>query len=139
MDAAGVLIGIDLGQTACKAVALDPARGVVAMAAHGYPTSQPRPDWAEQDPADWLAAAASACREIVTACGADDAAVAVTGATHNAVLVDSSGAAVRPCITLRATRAGAQAQRINRELDSELRSPARNRAGADWPHPSSRG
>jgi xylulokinase len=131
----GLLIGIDLGQTACKALALDPARGVVAVAARGYPTAQPRPGWAEQDPEDWLAAAAAACREVVTARDAPIVAVALTGATHSAVLIDAAGAAVRPCITLRDTRAGAEAERINRELGGELFTRARNRAGPDWTAP----
>ena len=131
-----VLLGIDLGQTACKAVALDPASGVVAAAAHGYPTSQPQPGWVEQDPRDWLTAVASACREVVaTAAGAEIVAVTLTGATHNAVLIAASGAPVRPCITLRDTRATAQAQRIAGELGAELLVRARNPAGADWTAP----
>jgi xylulokinase len=132
---AGALIGIDLGQTACKAVALHPELGIVASSAHGYPTSTPRAGWAEQDPDDWLTAAASACQEVVSASSAEILAVAVSGATHNAVLVDQAGTPVRPCITLRDGRAAAQAERLNRELAGDLLSRARNRASAGWTAP----
>ena len=102
---AEVLIGIDLGQTACKLVALHPTRGVIATAQRGYPTAQPRPGWAEQEPEDWVRAAAGACSEVVRAAGAPILGVALTGATHNAVLLDSEGDPVRPCIALRDGRA----------------------------------
>jgi xylulokinase len=130
-----MLIGIDLGQSACKAVALDPVRGVCATATSGYPTSHPFPGRAEQNPQDWLRAAASACREVVGRAGGEVTGVAVTGATHNAVLLDGAGVPLRPCITLRDTRAGAQAERINRQLGSELLRRARNRASAGWTAP----
>ncbi len=135
MRGAGVVIGIDLGQTACKALALDPDHGVVATAARSYPTSHPRPGWAEQDPEDWVRAAGGACREVVAAAGTEVLGVALTGATHNAVMIDEAGAPARACITLRDTRAEAQAQRLNHELGAELLRRARNRASAGWTAP----
>jgi xylulokinase len=141
MAGGGVLIGVDLGQTACKAVALHPTGGVVATAESGYPTSQPWPGWAEQEPDDWLRAGAAACREVVAraaavAAGAEEIlGLAITGATHNAVLIDAAGAPVRPCITLRDGRSAAQAERINRQLGAELLRRARNRASAGWTAP----
>jgi xylulokinase len=136
MSAASVLVGIDIGQTACKAVALQPGRGVLATSSRVHPSSQPRRGWAEQDPDDWLAGVAAACREVLDAVGRDVAAVAVTAATHNAVLVDGAGTPVRPCITLRDQRAADQAERLNRELGVALLRRARNCASPGWTAPA---
>ncbi|MFZ0088087.1 MAG: FGGY family carbohydrate kinase [Solirubrobacteraceae bacterium] len=135
MAAPRVLVGIDLGQTACKATALEPERGIVAAAAQGYVTAQPHVGWAEQDPADWLAAATACCRELGLAPGTKVVGVAVTGATHNFVLIDAAGAPVRPAITLRDGRATEQAERLNEKLGPELLRRARNVASAGWTAP----
>ncbi|MEP4754187.1 MAG: FGGY family carbohydrate kinase, partial [Nitratireductor sp.] len=46
-------LGIDFGTSAVKAVALDAAGGVHALASAAYQTAKPAPDRAEQDPRDW--------------------------------------------------------------------------------------
>ena len=53
MPAGAPLVGIDVGTTGVKAIALSPADGtVLARAEEGYPLSTPRPGWSEQDPED---------------------------------------------------------------------------------------
>ena len=47
------LVGIDVGTTATKGLAIDPDGTVLARAEAEYPLSTPRPGWAEQDPEDW--------------------------------------------------------------------------------------
>ena len=59
-----VVLGLDLGTSGLKAVALDAAGRTVAECTHGYPLSTPRPGWTEQSPADWVNAAAAALKEI---------------------------------------------------------------------------
>jgi xylulokinase len=49
-------IGLDLGTSGLKAVALRASGEVVARAIAGYPTSRPSPRAAEQDPGDWITA-----------------------------------------------------------------------------------
>ena len=48
-----VLIGIDVGTTATKGLAIAPDGRVVAREEAEYPLSTPRPGWSEQDPEDW--------------------------------------------------------------------------------------
>ena len=67
------LIGLDVGTTGVKAIALSPDGEVLATAAHGYPLSTPQAGWAEQNPEDWWQAAEAALAEV--AVGALDAAV----------------------------------------------------------------
>lgn len=49
-------IGLDLGTSGLKGIALDARGEVVARASAEYPTSRPSPHAAQQDPADWIAA-----------------------------------------------------------------------------------
>jgi sugar (pentulose or hexulose) kinase len=51
-----VAVGLDLGTSGLKGVAVDAAGRVLARASGAYPTSRPTPGCAEQDPGDWLGA-----------------------------------------------------------------------------------
>ena len=55
-----VTIGLDLGTSGLKAVAVTVAGEILARAQASYPTQRPEPLAAEQAPADWLAAVAAA-------------------------------------------------------------------------------
>ena len=54
------LVGLDVGTTGVKAVAISPDGELLGVAEEGYPLSTPRPGWAEQDPEDWWRAAQAA-------------------------------------------------------------------------------
>jgi hypothetical protein len=59
------LIGLDIGTTAVKALAVNEDDGaIVARCEVGYPLSTPRPGWAEQDPEDWWRATEKALAEL---------------------------------------------------------------------------
>jgi xylulokinase len=49
-----VLIGIDVGTTATKAVLIDARGNRLADFSRPHPTHRPQPDYAEQNPHDWL-------------------------------------------------------------------------------------
>ena len=50
-------IGLDVGTTGVKAVAIAEDGTVLARAEHGYPLSTPQPGWSEQNPEDWATSA----------------------------------------------------------------------------------
>ncbi len=50
------LVGLDVGTSAVKGVAIDPEGTVLALAEAEYPLSTPQPGWSEQNPEDWWAA-----------------------------------------------------------------------------------
>src|SRR5258708_24010313 len=52
-----VFIGLDLGTSGLKGVALDESGAVLGDGSAGYPTHRPAAQAAEQDPADWERAA----------------------------------------------------------------------------------
>ena len=53
---ADAYIGLDLGTSGLKGVALAADGTVIARASAGYPTNRPAPGACEQDPGDWIAA-----------------------------------------------------------------------------------
>jgi hypothetical protein len=60
-------VGVDLGTSSVKVVAVDESGRCVARARAGYPTSQPEDGAAEQDPADWLTACDIAIGKVAAA------------------------------------------------------------------------
>ncbi len=60
-----LVLGLDLGTSAVKAVAVGAGSGAVAATGSAaYPTHSPLPEQAEQDPADWLRAAREAVADL---------------------------------------------------------------------------
>ena len=55
-----IVLGMDIGTSGTKALAVNEAGSTVASALVEYPLHTPKPDWAEQDPADWERAAIEA-------------------------------------------------------------------------------
>ncbi len=47
------VVGLDVGTTAVKALALSEDGEILARAEREYGLSTPRPGWSEQDPYDW--------------------------------------------------------------------------------------
>ena len=47
------LLGIDIGTSGTKILAIDETGKIIAGATEEYPLSSPRPLWAEQNAADW--------------------------------------------------------------------------------------
>ena len=53
------LIGLDVGTTGVKGIAISGDGVLLATASEEYELSTPKPGWAEQDPEDWWRAAQS--------------------------------------------------------------------------------
>src|SRR5690348_6904415 len=88
------LVGIDVGTTSVKAVAVSPEGTVLARAESGYPLHSPRAGWAEQDPADWW----RATEEALDALGFEPAAIGLSGQMHGLVALDREQRVLRPAI-----------------------------------------
>ena len=87
-----LVIGLDIGTSGCKGVAVD-RRGRIAAAASGsYRLYSPRVGWAEQDVNEVWRAAAGALAKVVgqVARGRIDG-VCLSGAMHSLVPVDAHG------------------------------------------------
>ena len=64
---ADVYLGLDLGTSGLKAVALDASGAILARADAAYPTHQPVAGAYEQDPGDWLRAVEQATARLAEA------------------------------------------------------------------------
>ena len=88
------LVGLDVGTTGVKALALSPEGDVLARAEEEYALSTPRPGWAEQDPEDWFRAAERA----LAALGTEPTAIGLSGQMHGLVVLDQRADVLRPAI-----------------------------------------
>ena len=72
-----LVLGVDVGTTACKAVLLNEHARVIAEADHPHDLHSPQPGWAEEDPADWWRGTVATANEVLA--GQDPAAVHAVG------------------------------------------------------------
>jgi xylulokinase len=107
------VVGLDVGTTGVKGIAVAPDGTVAAVAEHGYPLSTPQAGWSEQNPEDWWRAT-----EVVLGAlgaelgGAHIAGIGLTGQMHGLVAVDSSDSVIRPAILWNDQRTGAECAEI---------------------------
>jgi xylulokinase len=106
------VLGIDFGTSAVKALVLDDAGAVTAVASAPCAVRRPRPGWAEADPRDWMEAAAAAVRQAVAAADQEPVrAVGLAGQMHGVVVSDANGNPLRPALLWPDRRAAPQLDR----------------------------
>lgn len=99
-------IGLDLGTTRCKAVALGEGR-VLAQSRRSYPLLQGEPGQAEQDVNEVITAAVAVLRELREQLGdTKPVGLAFSGAMHSLLAVDAAGTPLAPALTWADTRPG---------------------------------
>jgi xylulokinase len=108
-----VLIGLDVGTTGVKGVAITEDGEVAATASETYPLSTPRPGWAEQDPEDWWRAAQACLARL------PEGPVGLSGQMHGLVVLDGAGAPLRPAILWNDQRTAAECAEIERRIGLE--------------------
>jgi xylulokinase len=110
------LVGIDVGTTGVKAVAISPEGEVLARAERGYPLSTPRPGWSEQDPEDWWRATEEALAELDVG---EIAGIGFSGQMHGLVVLDEAARALRPAILWNDQRTAAECAEIEERVGLE--------------------
>jgi len=111
----GCLLGIDIGTSATKTIICDDNGKTLASAAEEYPIYQPKPNWSEQDPADWLNATKKTIRAVIEKAGikgADIRGIGLSGQMHGAVLLGKTHEVLRPAILWNDQRTGAECDQI---------------------------
>jgi xylulokinase len=106
------LVGLDIGTTGVKALALSEDGTVAGRAEDEYPLSIPRPGWAEQDPDDWVRAADAALHALDT----EDKSVGLSGQMHGLVALDSQQRVLRPAILWNDQRTAAECAEIEERV-----------------------
>ncbi|RTH03065.1 xylulokinase, partial [Thermus scotoductus] len=125
-----VVIGLDLGTSGLKGVALDENGRKVAEARASYPLATPRPGWTEQDPADWAKALREVLRGLKANIGNEEVlAVGLSGQMHGAVFLDAEGHPLLPAPLWNDQRTEAEARWIEEVIPRpELVQRTGNRA-----------
>src|SRR5262245_1543609 len=102
------IVGVDVGTTGVKAIAISPTGEVLARAEEEYPLSIPQPGWAEQGPEDWWRATERVLE--------DDGPLGFSGQMHGLVLLDADGQVLRPAILWNDQRTGAECAEIEETI-----------------------
>ncbi len=124
----GITLGLDIGTTAVKALALDETGRVLAAADRQYGYRTPQAGWVEQDAEDWWRLAGECVREVCSGAihrahgGAMNRAATVTALAlstqgDTVVPLDDAGRPLAPAITWMDNRSLPQVARMDAEAD----------------------
>ncbi len=89
-----LLMGMDIGTSACKAALFDPEGNVMCRSTEEYPVYYPAPGYVEQNPLEWWEAVCRAVRRMIDASRVDVrqiAGIGVAGQSWSAIPVDRQG------------------------------------------------
>src|SRR3954453_1973525 len=109
----GLIVGVDVGTTAVKAVAIDADGNVLAREEESYELSTPQAGWAEQDPDEWVRAAERTLSRL------DATSVGFSGQMHGLVALGQNDLPLRPAILWNDQRTGAECAEIERRIGLE--------------------
>src|SRR2546428_9171369 len=108
------ILGLDVGTTGVKALAIDEEGRVLAKAEEPYPLSTPQPGWSEQDPEDWWRASQRALAALPQA-----DAIGFSGQMHGLVVLDEHERVLRPAILWNDQRTAAECVEIEERVGLE--------------------
>src|SRR5215831_10460699 len=125
-----IALGIDIGTSSVKVLALDSDGHVVAISSAPYPLQHDAHSGSfEVDPEDWWSATCQATRACLAKGSIEAqeiAAIGLSGNMSSVVLVDRSGKAIRPAMLLADARGSEEVQTIPAELREEIQSTTHN-------------
>ncbi|MBS0266707.1 MAG: xylulokinase [Planctomycetes bacterium] len=96
-----VFLGIDIGTSGTKTLAMRADGKILASATAEYPLSSPRPGWSEQDPEHWWQASIKTVKAVLKAGKikpADVAGIGLSGQMHGSVFLDAKQNVIRPAL-----------------------------------------
>src|SRR3954467_899198 len=112
-----VFLGIDVGTSGTKTLAIDEAGKILAEASQGYPCYYPQPLWSEQDPEDWGKATVATIQKVINKAklkAADVKAIGLSGQMHGSVFLDKSGKVIRRALLWNDQRTKEECDEIER-------------------------
>jgi xylulokinase len=110
-----ITLGIDIGTSGTKTLAIDERGTILASATAEYPCSHPRPGWSEQDPQLWWEATEKTLQAVLAAgkfAPGDVAGIGLSGQMHGSVFLDSAGEVIRPALLWNDQRTAAECAEI---------------------------
>jgi xylulokinase len=111
-----VVVGLDIGTSGARALAVDESGKVLADASAEYPILSPRPGWSEQDPEQWWRGATVAIRKVAGAAGGRVVGIGLAGQMHGSVFLDPRDRVIRPALLWNDQRTDRQCRQITETL-----------------------
>jgi len=112
-------IGLDLGTTNCKAVALDADGSLLGSASSEHRLYTPQSGWGEQRAEDvWAGALAVLSSLTQQIPGRAAAGICLSGAMHSSLAVDAAGDPLAPALTWADLRSATQVPELRRRCDA---------------------
>ena len=116
----GVTLGIDVGTSAVKVLAMSLRGDVIAHSSAPLAMATPRPGWAEQDPESWWLATRSAINAVIAQlAGTPVLCVGLSGQMHSSVFLDRTGTVVRPALLWCDARTTDECAALTREIGED--------------------
>lgn len=112
-----IFLGIDIGTSGTKTLAVNARGKILAEATSLYPSYHPRPLWSEQDPEDWWQATVKTVRAAVRRAKAKPAevkAIGLSGQMHGSVFLDKKQRVIRRALLWNDQRTAAECEEIER-------------------------
>ncbi len=108
-----ITLGIDIGTSGTKTLAIDERGTILASATAEYPCSHPRPGWSEQHPDLWWDATVKTVQQVLGKVRAEDVAgIGLSGQMHGSVFLDAVGRVIRPALLWNDQRTVAECREI---------------------------
>jgi xylulokinase len=96
-----VFLGIDIGTSGTKTLAMRDDGVILASATVEYPLSSPRPGWSEQEPSHWWKAVVESVRKVMKSAKlkpAEVGGIGLSGQMHGSVFLDKTHSVIRPAL-----------------------------------------
>ena len=110
-----VFLGVDIGTSGTKTLAIDEQGKILADATAEYPLYHPKPLWSEQDPEDWWKATVQTIRAAVKKAkvkAGDVKAIGLSGQMHGSVFLDKQNRVIRRALLWNDQRTGEECAEI---------------------------
>ncbi|WAH37968.1 xylulokinase [Alicyclobacillus dauci] len=119
-----IAIGIDVGTSGTKVIAVSEQGKVLTSAVAGYPMSVPRTGWAEQKPLDWWSGTVRATRTVMgyvvrNVPSYEVISIGFSGQMHGLVPLDNNKEVIRPSIIWCDTRTVQETEWLENSLGKE--------------------
>lgn len=116
-----LLLGIDIGTSACKVAVFDESGKVLASASESYSLYYPNPGWVEQNPDEWWQAICVATKKITAHDNIAEniVAIGIDGQSWSAIPVDRDGNCLHNSPIWMDTRARDISERVRESIGEE--------------------
>jgi xylulokinase len=112
-----VYLGIDIGTSGTKSLAIDESGKILASASAEYPAYHPKPGWSEQHPTDWWDATVATIGALLKRGKirkGDVRGIGLSGQMHGSVFLDKNHEVIRPALLWNDQRTAAECAEIEK-------------------------